>query len=122
MLQRIYESFKTCIRVNGTLTDYFNSYKGVKQGEPLSPILFLFFINDMYNALYDDHVDVFSIDDIQLFMLLFADDTVLFSYTIEGLQALLDKLKTYCDKWDIEVTIDKTVAMVFKKKVIELKM
>ena len=100
---------------NGTLTDYFNSYKGVKQGEPLSPILFLFFINDMYNALYDDHVDVFSIDDIQLFMLLFADDTVLFSYTIEGLQALLDKLKTYCDKWGIEVNIDKTVSMVFKK-------
>ena len=67
----------------------------------------------MYNALYDDHVDVFSIHDIQLFMLLFADDTVLFSYTIEGLQALLDKLKTYCDKWGIEVNIDKTVAMLF---------
>ena len=116
MLQRIYASVKTCNRVNGTLTDYSNSYKGVKQGEPLSPILFLFFINDMYNALYDDHVDVFSIHDIQLFMLLFADDTVLFSYTIEGLQALLDKLKTYCDKWGIEVNIDKTVAMVFKKR------
>ena len=69
----------------------------------------------MYNALYDDLVDVFSIDDIQLFVLLFADDTVLFSYTIEGLLALLDKLKTYCDKWGIEVNIDKTVAMIFKK-------
>ena len=34
MLQRIYASVKTCNRVNGTLTDYFNSYKGVKQGEP----------------------------------------------------------------------------------------
>ena len=79
MLQRIYESVKSCIRVNGTLTDYFNSYKGVTQGEPLSPILVLFFINDMYNALYGDHVDVFSIDDIQLFMLLFA---VLFSYIL----------------------------------------
>ena len=63
----------------------------------------------------------FSNNDIQLFMLLFADDTVLFSYTIEGLQALLDKLKTYCDEWGIQVSIDKTVAMVFKK-VIDLKM
>jgi len=47
--------------------------------------------------------------------LLFADDTVLFSYTKPGLQTLLNKLHTYCNEWGITVNTDKTVCMVFKK-------
>ena len=50
-----------------------------------------------------------------IFLLLFADDTVLFSYTKEGLQSLLYKLHRYCDKWGISANLDKTVEMVCKK-------
>jgi len=115
MLQKIYENVKLCLRVGGSLSDFFNSYSGVKQGEPLSPLLFLFFINDMHDAIYDGNVDMFDLDDIKMFLLLFADDTVLFSQTKEGLQKLLDNLYHYCSQWGIQVNIAKTVAMVFKK-------
>ena len=43
MLRAIYESVKSCVRVNGRLSDYFDSYMGVKQGESLSLLLFIFF-------------------------------------------------------------------------------
>ena len=112
MFQRIYQTVKSCVRVNGSLSESFESYMGVKQGEPLSPLLFIFFINDMYAALYDEQLEHFTIDEIQLFLLLFADDTVLFSYTKEGLQSLLDKLSDYCKQWNIHVNINKTVVMV----------
>ena len=46
---------------------------------------------------------------------MFADDTILFSYTKEGLQKLLNNLNVYCDQWNITVNVDKTVAMVFKQ-------
>ena len=69
----------------------------------------------MYDALKDNNVDVFTIDELQIFMLLFSDDTVLFSYTKEGLQCLLNKLYSYCSQWGIHVNIDKTVVMMFKK-------
>ena len=39
-LQSIYSTVKSCVRVNGTLSEFFDSYMGVKQGEPLSPFLF----------------------------------------------------------------------------------
>lgn len=115
MLKAIYKSVKSCVKVKGSLSQYFNSYMGVKQGEPLSPLLFIFFINDMANYLYDDNADLVTIDELQIFLLLFADDTVLFSYTKEGLQILVDKLRDYCNKWGIYVNTEKTVVMVFKR-------
>ena len=114
MLQSIYKSVKSCVKVNGHLTDYFESYMGVKQGEPLSPLMFILFLNDISSAINDNHIDSLSLDEIQIFMLLFADDTVIFSYSKEGLQILLNNLHDYCTEWGISVNIDKTVVMVFK--------
>jgi hypothetical protein len=62
----------------------------------------------------DINADLVTIDHMQIFMLLFADDTVLFSYSLSGLQALLNKLHNYCVKWNITVNTAKTVAMVCK--------
>jgi len=115
MLRKIYECVRSCVKVNGSTSDFFESRSGVKQGEPLSPLLFLFFLNDMYDNLYHDSTDHFTFDDIQMFLLLFADDTAIFSYTQDGLQRLLNRLKEYCNSWGITVNIDKTVVMVFKK-------
>mgnify|MGYP000444020768 CR=1 FL=1 len=111
----MYSTVKSCVRVNGTLSEFFDSYMGVKQGEPLSTLLFIFFVNDMSSYLQTDSLDYLSIDELQIYIVLFADDTVLFSYTKPGLQILLHKLHTYCNEWGITVNTDKTVCMVFRK-------
>ena len=51
MLKAIYESVKSCVWVSGKLSDHFDTYMGVKQGGPLSPLFFIFFINDMSATL-----------------------------------------------------------------------
>ena len=43
------------------------------------------------------------IDLFQKFMLLFADDTILLSDSLSELQILLNKLSSYCKKWNIFV-------------------
>ena len=118
LLQAIYSSVKSCVRTNtsnNVNSAYFDSFMGVKQGEPLSPFLFICFINDMYTFIKDGSFDVVNIDDLQLLLLLFADDTVLFCYSKEGLQFQLNQLYTYCYNWGIPVNTAKTVVMVFKK-------
>jgi hypothetical protein len=52
--------------------------------------------------------------DISLFLLLYADDTVLFSETVDGLQKMLHTLYTYSIKWNIDINIDKTKIVVFR--------
>ena len=44
-----------------------------------------------------------------------ADDAVIFSESVEGLQTSLDSLESYCKKWNLQVNISKTQTMVFRK-------
>ena len=48
-------------------------------------------------------------------VLMFADDTAIFSETREGLQAGLDDLFKYCTKWGLIVNVNKTKIVVFRK-------
>ena len=81
---------------NGDKRDV-NNYRGISLSSIFSKVFsqvldsrllpyFLFcFINNMSTSLYDDTVKTISIDELQICLLLFADDTVLFSYTPQGL-------------------------------------
>ena len=50
---------------------------------------------------------------------MYADDVVLISKSERGLQKWLTKLENYCDLWCLDINIDKTKTIVFKKKVVE---
>jgi hypothetical protein len=60
--------------------------------------------------------DGIEIEQITLFLLLFADDAVLFSETPEELQRSLDAVYDYCSRWSFAVKCDKTKIMVLKRQ------
>ena len=106
------------MRSLGKISECFDSLVGVKQGEPLSPLLFILFLNDLADELevnvnYFD-TDCDEIEQVQKFILLFADDTLLLAETENELQYMLNKLCIYCKIWNIIVNTDKTKIMVFK--------
>jgi hypothetical protein len=84
----MYSSVTACVRHNSCTTYVCASHQGVKQGEPLSPIMFLLFVNDMKNRLKEADNFV-SFSDLKLFALLYADDTVLFAESPDALHTLL---------------------------------
>ena len=45
--------------------------------------------------------------------LLYADDLVIFARSAEGLQRILNKLESFCEKVDLTVNLDKTKVMIF---------
>ena len=46
---------------------------------------------------------------------MYADDLIIMSEKASGLQSALDKLNTYCDKWDLDINVEKTKIMIFNK-------
>jgi hypothetical protein len=73
------------------------------------------FLNDIEIDLQENLDAGISIDQLSIYLLLFADDAVLISETMEGLQNLLNSLELYCKKWKLYVNIDKTKIVVFRK-------
>ena len=50
-----------------------------------------------------------------MFLLLYADDTVLLSENSVDLQNLLNVFVDYCDKWQLKINTDKTKVLIFSK-------
>ena len=76
MIRKMYDTVKVCVKSMNSKSEFFKSYVGVKQGEPLSPLLFIIFINDMANDLLSNGISTFNINHFQMFMLLVAHCTI----------------------------------------------
>lgn len=53
---------------------------------------------------------------LRIFLLLYADDTVLISESAEGMQKMLDTFRDYCKEWKLNVNVEKTKVVIFSKK------
>ena len=47
----LYAKVRNCVRLLFKTSDFFDISLGLKQGEPLSPILFILFVNDMHKEM-----------------------------------------------------------------------
>ena len=115
IIRSIYSDVKSCVKNFGSISEFFDSNVGLLQGEVISPFLFSLFINDLEIYLHENPNATISLDQLSLYLLLFADDAVIFSESVEGLQTSLDSLESYCKKWNLQVNISKTKIMVFRK-------
>ena len=96
----------------GETTDFVKFLKGVKQGDPLSTLFFILFINDMTDFLKANGAQGTNIgtapDLLNLIALFFADDTTLIADTIKDAQRQLDILSAYASLNELEVNVGKT--------------
>ena len=91
VIKCMYSKIKCCIRGRKGITDFFITLLGVQQGAILSPYLFAFFLNDLPDLLKTHNAPGgISIDETDIMMLMYADDIVLVSKSIVGLQNSLD--------------------------------
>ena len=55
---------------------------------------------------------------IKLFILLYADDTVIFSENAEGLQNGLNSVNDYCNKWNLRLNTGKCKIVIFSRGIV----
>ena len=116
LIKDLYGKTKCAIKINNRITEFFNYSKGVRQGCPLSPVLFNLYINDIFDVI-DKHStsDVYLDAKNKINALMYADDLVLISRSKEGLQQQIDGIQEYCQKWKLTINIKKTKSMVFNR-------
>ena len=90
----MYETISYKIKLKDGYLDPITSNLGLKQGCPLSPMLFNLYIDDVKD-IFDEQCDPVTITDTNISHFLYADDLVLVSLTPEGLQRSLDKISLY---------------------------
>ena len=72
-------------------------------------------MNDMETELSNKGLDGIGIDSINIRLLLYADDIILFGKTPDELQRALAILEEYYNRWKLTVNTSKTKIMVFRK-------
>jgi hypothetical protein len=116
-IMSMYKNVKARVRKGCSLTEYINCTTGVKQGDISSPILFSLFINELTLNVINSgrHGVVLPNDFLEIFILLLADDVVLISETIVGLQTQLNSLHRASVSLELKVNMNKSNIVVFRK-------
>ena len=125
----MYKSAKSRVSVNGTLTDNFSCMIGVRQGDNLSPLIFSIFLNDLKLFLEPAHdglkiVNTLSVENLdqellvfcKLYILLYADDTVILAESQEDLPQSINLMERYCSMRKLNINVSKTKITVFSRE------
>jgi hypothetical protein len=124
----MYQSAKSCVKQQSLKSGLFACNMGVHQGENLSTLLFSFFLNDFettlsehYNGLANlrDWSSILSTENvnfiINMYVLLYADDTLVMAESPEELQCALNAVNLYCNKWGLTINQSKTKVVIFSR-------
>ena len=112
LLKSIYSKVYLCMNRSDVM---FQAYKGVRQGCHLSSFLFSVFIDDIIVMLNSIETHAPCLSNIEIKALLYADDLVLLSESVIGMQRSLNILNEFCIKNQMQINIDKTKMMIFSK-------
>ena len=96
IIKAIYSNVKSCVKLpDMNFSNFFDVSIGLKQGEPLSPLLFILFVNDISHNINFNNLTDSDIEQLSLYMLLFADDIALFTTNPYSLQLQINSLNQY---------------------------
>ncbi len=105
-----YYAVKSC----GGIAPYFEANNGVKQGCNLSPAMSNLYQNDIHE-IFDESCGPLTLNHSKINSMSWADDLVVMSDSMTGLQNCLNKLDVYCFKWGLSLNVKKTKFMIMSK-------
>ena len=107
--------------------DSFPCNIDVRQGENLSPLLFSIYLQDLKSFIsrkchglkYIDNMQKERLDKeivtyFNLYILLYAVDTVILAENPNNLHASLNEMEKYCDTFDLHINVNKTKILIFR--------
>ncbi|KAK6172852.1 hypothetical protein SNE40_016429 [Patella caerulea] len=110
----MYSKLVARVKFRGNYSDYFHLTTGLMQGESISHTLYSLYVRDIEGALESGNCEYLTINDVNLYLLMYADDTVLLSESPENLQNMLNTLSNYCYENNLNVNVNNSKIVIFK--------
>ena len=113
-IQSLYRRSVSLVRVSGSKSDLFPVGVGLRQGCPLSPVLFIVFMDRISRR--SRGAEGVEFGGGRIASLLFADDVVLFASSSIDLQLSLGRFAAECEAVGMRISTSKSEAMVLSRK------
>ncbi|KAL9989421.1 hypothetical protein ACROYT_G003968 [Oculina patagonica] len=108
-IRTFYNGAKSCVINNGFTSHYFDLQRGVRQGDPLSPYLFIVVMEVLSISIRKDvEIKGLVVDEKEIKLTSFADDLTTFLKDIDSLHKLMHKLKLFGSCSGLKPNIAKT--------------
>ena len=119
-LQSLYESSTISMNLSGRIGKGITPEAGVKQGCPLSPTLFGFFLDGLQRYLIVNCPTLGPglANGNYVPCLMYADDIALMATTASDLQALIHATYAFCDSVGLTISPSKSSVVIFSKAVV----
>ena len=115
VIKNMYYDIKSCVSVNNQTSKIFTCSTGVRRGENLSPLLFSLYLNDLesyfetcrLNGVRKETNSEEMYSFSKIFLLLYADDTIIVSDDQNDFQTCLNSFSGYWDFWKLKGILTK---------------
>lgn len=109
-VKSLYESAESVVIINGVISGRYRILRGVRQGDPLSCLLFDFAIEPLACMLRKSNLNGFQLEnrDERLLTMLFADDTTVYLSESDSFEAMNVILDDWCMAARARFNISKT--------------
>jgi exonuclease III len=115
LIRNAYGKAMSRARFGSTKSPDFPIEQGTRQGDTPSPLLFLVFINDIFNEIkaMNGGVTVPGLTE-KIVGFMFADDVLALAEDIEGLRKQCECITSWCSTWGMRLNVAKCGVMVLE--------
>ena len=111
MIKLLYDGSTSCVRVGGVNTEQFEITTGVRQGDVLSPIIFIIVVDWIMKRVIGDEDGIEWLGSDRVADLDYADDIALMSEDVRSMNRMTEKLAQEASKVGLVMNRRKTKVM-----------
>ena len=108
-IKLLYTNISSCVSNNGYISNFFTLSRGIRQGYPISALLFILVAEILaINIRCDINIKGITVDGKAFKIGQLADDTTLFLLDVESLRQAINKFNNFGTLSGLKINLDKT--------------